>query len=122
MDLPEKPAAWTSRVNQILDRIKELLEDDRDAALCAFFDRSTSGIANWRRRGSIDIELVIQRVEKAFPWVNLHWLLTGNGPKHALLHDDEIQVLATLTPALVLRRAAELVEKLEPKQTPEQVK
>lgn len=60
---------------EILDRAKEFLGIKTDTALAERLGITQSAPANWRRRGSINLSLVLSACEG----VNYNWLLTGEG-------------------------------------------
>lgn len=61
--------------NEVLERIKEAYNIDKDADLATFLGISRSTLSNWGNRNSIDYDLVFSKCEQ----VNLDWLLTGRG-------------------------------------------
>jgi len=70
-------------VGGILDRTKSLYGLGADADLARFLDMSPSGIATWRRRQTIDLNLLVERCMMSpspkTGQINLHWLITGEG-------------------------------------------
>lgn len=75
-----------SGIEQILERIKEFYGFRFDAALCEFFGITSGALSNWKRRGSIDFGLVVDKCREPNEQgerPNLHWIIEGNGVKKA---------------------------------------
>jgi hypothetical protein len=62
-------------VSEILARLKSVYHLDNDADLARFLGISSSRLANWKRRSSIPLRLVLTKCED----LNKEWLLTGEG-------------------------------------------
>lgn len=62
-------------IGEILERIKQANNIERDADLAAFLGVSRATISNWGARNSIDYDLVFSKCEH----INLDWLITGRG-------------------------------------------
>lgn len=63
------------KIDSILGRLKEALEISSDAELSRFLDVSKSTLSNWKKRGSIDYDLLFSKCEH----ISKDWLLTGIG-------------------------------------------
>ena len=67
-----------SNVNFVLDRMKEFYEFRSDRQLYEFLGVPQATLAGWRRRNTMDYDIVIA---KCADKMNLHWLFTGEGSK-----------------------------------------
>lgn len=79
-------AESSASIEQILERIKEFYGFRFDAALCQFFGITSGALSNWKRRGTIDFGLVVDRcreLNEQGEQPNLHWIIEGNGAKKA---------------------------------------
>lgn len=65
----------TLNVNNILDRVRDALGISTDTALAKELDVSQQVVSNWRSRGSMDFQRVVDRAVK--DGVDLRWLLIG---------------------------------------------
>ncbi|WP_321321525.1 S24 family peptidase [Labilibaculum sp.] len=62
-------------IDEILIRLKEALKIGSDAELSRFLEVSKSTLSNWKKRGSIDYDLLFSKCEH----LSKDWLLTGQG-------------------------------------------
>lgn len=62
-------------VNNILDRLKIAYGLKTDAALAGFLGLKPPAISNWRKRASIDYDLIFTKCDD----INPGWILTGEG-------------------------------------------
>ncbi|SHM64305.1 LexA family transcriptional regulator [Halomonas cupida] len=67
--------------DQIMQRMREVLEVDSDYKLAKIFGKSTSALSNWRKRGSIPIDECISL--SVTHGVSLDWLILGKGPRES---------------------------------------
>jgi hypothetical protein len=65
-------------IEEILSRLKEALELSSDAQLSRFLEVSKSTLSNWKKRGSIDYDLVFTKCEH----LSKDWLLSGHGTQN----------------------------------------
>lgn len=65
-------------IEGILSRLKEALEIDSDVELSRFLEVSKSTLSNWKRRGTIDYDLVFSKCEH----LSKDWILTGAGTQN----------------------------------------
>src|SRR5688500_3415650 len=67
----------------ILDRLKTVYGVERDADLARFLSLTPSAVSTWRRRNTLDLNLIVVKClttpTKLLRVVNLHWLVTGQG-------------------------------------------
>lgn len=105
---------------EILERVQQLLGVSTDTALAEQLGKKRTAIAQWRKRGSIDIELIVTKCAGA----DLNWLLRGTTQQHTMnepteeYHANEIlsrqSNVSAVYDAEALRKKfeADLVEKL----------
>ena len=62
-------------IENILNRIKQAYTIKSDAELARFLDIKPSTLANWRKRGTINFNLVFTKCES----ISLDWLIFGRG-------------------------------------------
>lgn len=65
----------TSDKNYIIDEIKKYLGFIRDSELADFLGIGQSTISNWRRRNTLDYELILSKCED----LDANWLFRGVG-------------------------------------------
>lgn len=62
-------------VNEILDDIRHYLKVNSDAELANFLGVKPSTVSSWRKRNSLDFELIYAKCNN----IDANWLLTGKG-------------------------------------------
>lgn len=65
----------TLEIEVIISRLKEALKISSDVELSRFLEISKSTLSNWKKRGSIDYDLLFSKCEH----LSKDWLLTGQG-------------------------------------------
>jgi hypothetical protein len=104
--------------NHILDRLKEVYGLERDTKVAQFLDLTPSAVSAWRRRNTIDLNLVIARclstLNQKLRLVNIHWLVTGAGESTFETPTSMItdELLSTRSPEESEQIAKRVVEKL----------
>lgn len=104
--------------NCILDRLKDVYALERDTKIARFLDLTPSAISAWRRRNTIDLNLIVERCLSVLTekrrLVNLHWLITGVGESTFQTATSMIteELLSTRSPEESERIAKRVVEKL----------
>lgn len=63
----------TQFVNALLERVKQSFGLESDAELSRLLDVRPNVVSNWRRRGSLDYEVIVERCAEQ----DLNWILTG---------------------------------------------
>lgn len=70
--------------NYIIDEIKKHLGFTKDSELANFLEIGQSTISNWRRRNTLDYELILSKCED----LDANWLFRGVG--NMLISDDNV--------------------------------
>lgn len=79
-------SADVHNVSEITHRIKTAYKLPSDAALARFLNVNTSTLANWKRRESLNYDLILEKCSD----LDLNWLLRGEGvprPAENEVHD-----------------------------------
>lgn len=61
---------------KIIERIKEAYNLNNNTKLAYFLGIKPNTIASWKKKNSIDYELIINKCDK----INFNWLFSGQGP------------------------------------------
>jgi hypothetical protein len=88
----------------ILNRVKTAYNITSEQQLASFLGINKSTLSNWKRRNSIDFELLFSKCEN----ISYHWLLTGEG--QMLLTEGQKQT--SLEDAVLLAENIKLKEKI----------
>lgn len=64
-----------SDISQILDSIRHYLKVNSDADLANFLGVKPSTVSSWRKRNSLDFELIYAKCNE----IDANWLLSGKG-------------------------------------------
>ncbi len=107
---------------KILQRVKEAYGFHTDLALAEFLGVSQPTVANWKKRDSIDLKLIITKCEE----LNQNWLLNGEGPvfkkELSLLNEDQLEYQYRSTYSEANALIAELTRRLGGLDVPMQVR
>lgn len=68
-------------VDEVLDRAKKVAGVQTDADLARLFGKFKTAASNWRARGTIPLDELVELADTHN--VSLDWILTGRGPKGA---------------------------------------
>jgi len=115
-------------IELVINSIREYLKLPSDKELAVFLGVNPSAITNWKRRGSIDYDLICTKCE----WLDANWLIRGEGEmvkaekKPEKVPADKINFstmgqplsLALLRTSEALRELAETVDGIDGKNEP----
>lgn len=69
-------------VGEVLDRVKQVAGVQTDADLARFFGKFKTAASNWRSRGTVPLNEIVELAETHN--VSLDWILTGRGGKEVM--------------------------------------
>lgn len=90
-------------VEAALRRLKKLLSVRTDNELAECLDMTSSGLSAWKRRGSIDIALILEKL----PNTSIDWLLAGVGEPYT--YNDSLDIMEPIK--LVREKNTEYIRK-----------
>ena len=76
------PNKMSQNANSILERLKKFIGVTKDVDLSNFLGLSRSAIATWKKRNSVDYDLLFKKCRAFNEMINIDWLITSEGEMH----------------------------------------